>query len=404
VKITSVQTFGKPTIRDYYCSAKKQVVEEVESYPPQDLIGSDTNELTEYFFQKASLSPLIIDDDREIEVGKVIKREEFQTMLGDIGHRDVTQAKITIPLKPGSSIKESLQYFTQTHSVEVYEYDFDESAFTVSLITPPEDIEGAINKHKTIFEQRTAEINSNNDELKILIKEAIEKRKEKIKEDDDSFEAMVQKVSIPLRRKSSPADYEVPLKIREQIKQMSAPKTTPPEELILSEEQLKSIIEVIDSDGRNFENTPETFSQLREQDLRNVILTHLNFYFPDDATGETFVGVGKADIRLKVFEGQILLAECKYWHGEEELKKAINQLFGYLTWRHNYGIIIIFSKNQDFSDVLDKAKSAIQSHETYRDNLKERSVTHFSSTHLFPKDTKKEVDVHTLIYNLSHGK
>jgi hypothetical protein len=169
---------------------------------------------------------------------------------------------------------------------------------------------------------------------------------------------------------------------------------------VLTQEQLDNIIKVIDVDGRNFENAPETYSQLDEPALRDIIVGHLNHYFPDDATGETFVKLGKADIRLKVFEGEILVAECKYWHGEEEYLLAIGQLFRYLTWRHNYGLVIVFSKNFGFTDVLNKIKEASQKHNSYQGGFTELANTHFRSIHTFPDDPQKKIEVHILAYNL----
>jgi len=34
--------------------------------------------------------------------------------------------------------------------------------------------------------------------------------------------------------------------------------------------------------------------------------------------------------------------------GKKLLHETIDQLRGYLTWRHNYGVIIIFLQNQKF--------------------------------------------------------
>lgn len=404
MKITSIQTFGAPSIGDYYRAAQDEFQKAVREYPAEKIIGSNIDELVEYFLQKYSLSSIELDETRQLEVEKVIKKEEFKTIFGDIATKDVTYAKITFPLKPARDLAESFKYHTQTHTVKAYEFDFNEVNYTVSIETLPENMQAAIDEHKSLFSQRTGEIVQNNTELQNFIRSKVEERIASVKKDDDFFEIMLQKVTVPLKRKSDPQDYHVPLHVRQELKSLQEPSSDRPKELVLTDEQLKSIIEVIDVDGRNFENTPGTFSKLDEPDLRNIILSHLNHYFPDDATGETFVGLGKADIRLKVFKGQILVAECKYWHGEAELMEAIDQLFSYLTWRHNFGILIIFSKNQDFSDVLNKIKSALQGHKTYKGNLIENNSTHFRSNHTFPDDLNKLVEVHTLVYNLFHQK
>ena len=198
--------------------------------------------------------------------------------------------------------------------------------------------------------------------------------------------------------------YHVPPHIRNDIKRLTMPASTPPKTPELTEEQLQSIIKAIDVDGRNFENTPATYTQLTEPDLRNIIVGHLNHHFPDDVTGETFVRLGKADIRLKVSEGEILIAECKYWGGEKEFQDAIDQLFGYLTWRYTVGLIIIFSRNFGFTDVLSRIKAATQSHTSYQGGFTEISTTHFRSIHTFPDDPQKKIEMHILAYNLYYKK
>jgi hypothetical protein len=178
----------------------------------------------------------------------------------------------------------------------------------------------------------------------------------------------------------------------------------PLKQLVLTQEALESIIEIIDRSGKDFENTPESFTKLDEPDLRNIIATHLNSHFPGDVTGETFVKLGKTDIRLKVVEGEILIAECKYWGGEEEYAAAIDQLFRYLTWRYNYGLIIIFSKNYGFTGVLEKIKAATKKHASYHGGFTELGKSHFRSIHTFPDDPQKQVEIHILAYTLYYNK
>lgn len=404
MKISSVQTFGAPTIGYYYRAAKEQIGQEIRSYPPDKLIGSDSEELEQYFFQKSKLPSLIVDEERQIEIDKVIKTEKYRTIFDDLAEKEIVYARITIPLQPANDIPEALKHFTQSHVIKEYTFDFDPINYTVSFETSPENIEDAINEHKILFSQRTSEIESNNKDLKCYIVQELAQRRNKIQQDNDSFEAMIQKVSIPLKRKLSPQDIQIPLHVRNQIQSITAPKSTPPKELVLTAEQLKSIIEVLDSDGKNFENTPATFSKLDEPDLRSIMLSHLNLYFPGDATGETFVGLGKADIRLKISKGQILIAECKYWRGAEELADAIDQLFLYLTWRNNYGILIIFSKNKEFSEIIEKIKEVILNHRTIKGEVSHSEQTHIVSIHTFPGDSQKQVEIHTLIYNLYNRK
>ncbi len=404
MRIQSVQSIGSPTIADYYMAAKNEIGNTIGNYPQKELLGMETDELTEYLYQEHALSLLVVDETRQIEWEKVVKKEKRTTFRGTTATVEVNRVRITLPIKPGLKLKESLQYPAKTITIAVYEFDLDESNYTVSFEDVPENIERAIDNYKNVFAQRTFEIDSENAVLKPFIRSSIEQRKKKIMEDNEILDSLIQKITIPLKKREEPTDYQVPLQVRTDLKKLSHPEFTTPKDLVLTQEQLDSIIKVIDVDGKNFENAPETYSQLDEPDLRNVIVGHLNHYFPDDATGETFVKLGKADIRLKVSEGEILIAECKYWSGEEEYSRAIDQLFRYLTWRHNYGLVIVFSKNVGFTDVLDKIKEATQKHTSYQGGFTELGKTHFRSVHNFPDDPQKKIELHVLVYNLYFNK
>ncbi len=404
MKMQSIQTFGAPTINDYYRAADKEIIDKIQNYSNQKLISTNTDEFIQYLLQEYTLSPLEIDEQRQIEYEKVSKKIKVHTIFDDIIMQDKTMLKLIFPLKPGLNIANSLKYFTQTHTVKAYDFDYDNQSSTVAVEDEPEKAEVVIQEYTILFSQRTAEIKSQNEQLEKSVREAIEKRKEIIMQDDKVFEAMMQKVSIPLKKIKEEPTYHVPLPIRNDIKRLTMPTSTPPKTLELTKEQLESIIKAIDVDGRNFENAPETYTQLTEPDLRNIIVGHLNHYFPDDVTGETFVKLGKADIRLKVFEGEILIAECKYWSGEGDYHAAIDQLFRYLTWRYNFGLVIIFSRNQGFTDLLEKIQEATKTHPSYKGGFTFLDKHHFYSIHNFPEDPKKQVEIHVLAYNLYFNK
>ena len=406
MKIQSMQGLNSRTIHDYYSEAKNTVQTTVNNYSHKELIGMNTEELAEYLYQQHALTPLEIDETRQIEWEKSVSKEPRQDMFGQDIIREITYIKIIFPIKPGLKLRDSLQYKANTYQIMVLEFDLDETNFTVSIAVNPEyeNLEQEIQKYLQIFAARTANITTENQAFKGMIWACIEQQKKRIMEDNIALDALMQTVSIPLKKRGEPTDYQVALSVRADLKRLSYPQSTPPKDLKLTQEQLDSIVKVIDVDGRQFENAPGTYAKLDEPDLRNIILAHLNHYFPEDATGETFVNKGKADIRLKVFAGEILIAECKYWGSEEEYLKAIDQLFRYLTWRYNYGLIIIFSKNAGFTAVLNKIKAATPKHTSYHGGFTEIEKSHFRSVHTFPDDPQKKVELHILVYNLYYKK
>lgn len=163
------------------------------------------------------------------------------------------------------------------------------------------------------------------------------------------------------------------------------------------------IVSVIDNQGRQFEKTPLTYKNLKEEDLRNIILTNLNGLFEGKATGESFSNRGKTDIYLNIDKGNILIFECKIWHGEALYNETINQLLKYLTWRNNFGIIIFFVRLKNFSQILKNMENIIKKHPSYNSEYKIISETHFLSLHKLAQDDFKNVEIHHLFYNLFAG-
>ena len=59
----------------------------------------------------------------------------------------------------------------------------------------------------------------------------------------------------------------------------------------------------------------------------------------------------KGSVYLNIDKGNVLICECKIWGGQALYGKTIDQLLGYLTWRQNFGIMITFVKQKNFSKI-----------------------------------------------------
>jgi hypothetical protein len=149
-----------------------------------------------------------------------------------------------------------------------------------------------------------------------------------------------------------------------------------------------------------FERTPDSYKSLDEYALRNIILSTLNSIFSGNATGETFSHKGKTDIYLRIDKGNILIFEFKFWGGQKLYQATIDQLLGYLTWRENFGIVISFVQQKDFSKILSSAPAVVQTHQSYKHSFKQIEKHHAFSIHTLPSDTDKSVEIHHLFYNL----
>ena len=100
-------------------------------------------------------------------------------------------------------------------------------------------------------------------------------------------------------------------------------------------------------------------------------------------------------------KGSLLTAECKKWDGSKLYSDTIDQLFDYLIWRQNFGIIITFSNRANFSDIVSKAKEVTLGHSTIRSkDVRGIDESHFVTEHKFPEDSAKTVTIHHLLFNL----
>ena len=152
--------------------------------------------------------------------------------------------------------------------------------------------------------------------------------------------------------------------------------TTERSESKLSIGSYEHILTIIDRLSRNIERNPSTFFDMKEEQIRDLILVDLNGHYDGAATGETFNNRGKTDILLRIGEKNVFVAECKFWRGQRALHAAIDQILGYLTWRDTKAALVLFCKNVRFTDVLAKTAIAVSEHPNFKEVQKKVSDTH----------------------------
>ena len=162
------------------------------------------------------------------------------------------------------------------------------------------------------------------------------------------------------------------------------------------------ILKVIRHEIATFETTPVTYQNLGEEDLRNILIAHLNGHYEGDATGETFRHQGKTDIRIEADNRAAFVGECKVWTGGAGLSSAIDQLIGYLTWRDCKASLIVFNKKvKDFSSILEKCPEQLRTHKSFKREEKENvSANEWRVCLRSPVDQGREITVHVFLANL----
>jgi hypothetical protein len=196
------------------------------------------------------------------------------------------------------------------------------------------------------------------------------------------------------QRNGAPATYVSPVIRRKIVTNLSG--TFKPEPTLL-ESEYQNILRIIESMSFVMERNPKVFSIANEQTIRDHYLVQLNGQYEGSATGETFNGSGKTDIIIRDGNANLFIAECKIWHGQKESIEAIDQLFGYVTWRDTKTAIIVFNRNQATTPVVDTIETTIKAHANYKRDTKQEAETRLRAVFGRPDDPGREVIVTVLV-------
>jgi hypothetical protein len=228
-------------------------------------------------------------------------------------------------------------------------------------------------------------------DLESRVKRAAVARRDRLLADRNLAAAL----PFPIRARASAKQTFAAPEVRRIIR--SQPPTVPAgtfkPEPILTEDDYQHVLSVVQGMTLTIERNASTFAKLDEEQLRDMYLVPLNGSFEGAATGETFNAAGKTDILIRAGDRNIFIAECKVWHGPKQLTEAIDQLFGYLTWRDTKAAIIIFNRNKDFSAVLASIQATVNAHPNKKHGPKIEGETRFRYVFGHPNDNNREIIV-----------
>lgn len=411
--------YTRKSISDYYREIINNVRSEILRENDSILIWTNTDELSEYYFDKFKLSTInIIESEINYELIKYLKtipsheRERTYQYEWDLKDFECEKVNIEIPVEYNENIHliSELQSSTFSFSFWSKEYNFSKDKIFFSVETKwyrvnyepnqiNEILKSKISNLTQLITRKNNDINSENLKLNESIKNLILNRINTIKQNEEKLLSLSKIIDIPLKKKENLWAVRVNLQEKTIVKKIK-PTPNKPEEYSLDQKKVLDIISFLDNQWKQFEKTPKSYKNMWEEDLRNVLLVSLNSIFEWKATGETFSNKWKSDIYLNIDKWNILVFECKIWWWEILYKETINQLRWYLSWRHNFWVMITFSRNKNFTDILNQVENIIKWSESYINGFKKINDTHFISNHKL-EDDKKNVEIHHLFYNLS---
>lgn len=86
--------------------------------------------------------------------------------------------------------------------------------------------------------------------------------------------------------------------------------------------------------------------------------------------------------------------------GYKALMETIDQLLGYTTWRDTKTALIIFSRNQDFTNVISEAQRAMRDHPLYKTGPRKEDETRFRYIFRHPNDAQRDIIVTLLLFDM----
>lgn len=164
------------------------------------------------------------------------------------------------------------------------------------------------------------------------------------------------------------------------------------------------ILRTIHTTGQMFQKYPNTYKKFGEEELRDVIVNNLQSNVSGSITGESFNNQGKTDILVREGVKNIFIGECKFWNGKEAYLSAIAQLNKYLTWEDSKVAIILFVRNKDFSEVLNKVYQYTEEHNLYVRDTGESDKNWYNFEFKKEGDSKLTVNIAVMLYHLPPNK
>jgi hypothetical protein len=181
----------------------------------------------------------------------------------------------------------------------------------------------------------------------------------------------------------------------------NAPKSGLKPEPGISDDVYEKILGVIRHEGRTFETTPATFSKFVEEELRDLLVAHLNGHFQGKAAGEVFRKLGKTDICIQEENRSAFVGECKVWGGAAQVSGDIDQLLGYLTWRDSKAAMIVFNKSvKGFAATQEALINAIREHPHFVKELGSNEPGEWRVVMRSQEDEGRRVTVHVFAFNI----
>lgn len=386
------------------------VTQEIKSLENEYILKASQIELDDYFVDKVSIKPLILNTEQyyiDNKTGTKIDVSHDFDRAGFPGERAIiqgTRLDIAIPFE-GDPILWGIR--PSAFSLSGYpEIEVRDDSIILSINFPddsadPERLKSEIDRYikslATAVQNLNRDVENHNRSAAQTIKSTIQRKRQLA----ESAIGAVVALGIPMKRRDKPLTFTVPTKRRESpAKLLNVPTEAYKPEPVLEEKEYQHILEVIRSMSMVIERNPNAFTSLYEEAIRTHFLIQLNGHYEGSSTGETFNASGKTDILIRVKNKNIFIAECKFWKGQKAFNEAVDQLLSYLSWRDTKCALLIFNKTKDSIAIRQKMHDVMEERPEHR-----RTVSYDpndDAKYIFVKesDPGREIIITTQLYDI----
>jgi hypothetical protein len=394
----SDQLFSERMLGDFLALRTLQITERVHqlgvnellSIPEQDLVDS----VTAQFF----VAPLVLHSDQAVshdpvEQNYYSSQEQRYTFRG-FGYEIIVPfsgSQGLFRMQPDQSILPPPRAFVNEDGLSI-RIVADVGAELVKA-----EAREIIDSIERVIAFQNVQLSQFNEGIAPLARADIGRRKSSILE----ARQIAASLGFPMRlRAGAPATYTSP-EVRRKLPVVlkTAEGFVPEPEM--HESDYQNVLKIIESMTLVMERSPNTFSKMPEEVLRDHYLVQLNGQY-ESATGETFNANGRTDILVRDRGRNIFIGECKIWRGPQSVTEALDQLLTYLTWRDTKVALMIFSHNQDFTGVVAKLWEQVAAHPQKKRGPADVSETRHRYVFTRADDPMREIHLTVMAFRIPH--
>jgi hypothetical protein len=401
--------FQKSSISNVLDVQSAQCRQKVDAIAKDQFLATPVDDLVEFVVAQMTVQPLVIYEDRmsrdQQEINIDVAGWPGRYTRGD-GPCLVAGIRVVVAL-PYTGEEGLWDIRPNTFSsmfpfgsvrpavVEmIFECPIDQSLETIKR-----RLDENIRSIKQYLGWQEASIKDFNRNLPSSVRSAIEARRKRLEKHDQ----LAGLLNIPLHHNPNAPEFRS-INVQRRIVKPLPPVPTGglKQEWTIDETEYENILTIIRHEGRTFEATPKTYAVHEEEELRDIMLAHLNGHYKGDASGETFRRSGKTDLRIEAESRTAFVAECKVWKGSQVIHESIDQLLGYLTWRDCKTALVVFNKHvAGFSDILDKTQPMLESHPRFMKTAAAMSdIGEWRTIFRAKEDASRLIHVHLFLFNL----